>query len=73
MSAEISGYIIANRHWDAVTQLEMGKGTFGKTAADAWTLHLQSHQRISQDRPIFIQRWSDRGYGPVRATLRIDA
>lgn len=59
------GYIIANREWPLQIQLEMGMSSFGRTAAEAWRRHIRMGDKEEIDFPIFVQRWSDKGYGPV--------
>lgn len=59
------GYIIANREWPLQIQLEMGMSSFGRTAGEAWRRHIRMGDKEELDFPIFVQRWSDKGYGPV--------
>jgi len=65
-----SGYIIANRKWSLQVQLEMGAHTFGRTAVEAWQRHIHMGGHSRSDFSIFVQRWSDKGYGPVAVEVR---
>lgn len=64
------GYIIVNRDWMPYIQLQMGMGTFGRTAGEAWRRHIPMEGKDQLDFPIFVQRWSDRGYLPMRVEVR---
>lgn len=66
----LTGYIIANRGLDIETQLAMGIGSFGRSAGEAWRKHIRMDGRAELDFPIFVQRWSDKGYGPVRVEIK---
>jgi hypothetical protein len=68
--ARHTGYIIACREWPLQIQLEMGMSSFGRTAGEAWRRHVRMADREEIDFPIFVQRWSDKGYGPVRVEIR---
>lgn len=68
----LTGYIIANREWEPETKLAMGGRTFGRTTMEAWMRHLSPAQSMHQDRSIYIQRWSEKGYGPHRVTLTLE-
>lgn len=59
------GFIIANREWPLQIQLEMGMSSFGRTAGEAWRRHIRMGDKEEIDFPILVQRWSDKGYGPV--------
>jgi hypothetical protein len=64
------GYIIACRAWSPQAQLEMGMSSFGRTTGEAWQRHIRMDGRSRRDFPIFVQRWSDKGYGPVAVEIR---
>lgn len=64
------GFIIANRGWSEQIQLEMGMSSFGRTAADAWRRHVGHEKAASRDFPMYVQRWSDKGYGPLAVEIR---
>lgn len=68
--AQHHGYIIANREWPLQIQLEMGMSSFGRTAGEAWRRHIRMGDKEEIDFPIFVQRWSDKGYGPVAVEIR---
>ncbi|ODT30709.1 MAG: hypothetical protein ABS35_06285 [Kaistia sp. SCN 65-12] len=68
--AKHHGYIIANREWPLQIQLEMGMSSFGRTPGDAWRRHIRMENKEKIDFPIFVQRWSDKGYGPVAVEIR---
>lgn len=65
------GYIIACREHAPNIQLDMGMSSFGRTAAEAWRRHIRMDGRDQLDFPIYVQRWSDKGYGPVRVRVEI--
>lgn len=69
VETRLDGFIIANRAWNAQAQLEMGMSSFGLTTAEAWRRHLGPDRGERQDFPIYVQRWSDRGYGPVAVSV----
>lgn len=71
METRLNGFIIANRAWNAQTQLEMGMSSFGLTTAEAWRRHLGPERGERLDFPIHVQRWSDRGYGPVAVSVSV--
>jgi len=64
------GYIIANREWPLQIQIEMGMSSFGRTAGEAWRRHVRMADKEEIDFPIFVQRWSNKGYGPVHVEVR---
>lgn len=68
VETRVDGFIIVNRGWDALTQLQMGMSSFGRTPAEAWRRHVGHEKATSQDFPIYVQRWSDKGYGPIAVT-----
>jgi hypothetical protein len=70
MNAIHYGYIISNREWPAQIQLEMSMSSFGRTPGDAWRRHILMEGRDKLDFPIYVQRWSDKGYGPVAVVVR---
>lgn len=67
----LTGYIIANRRLDIETQLAMGIRSFGRSAGEAWRRHIRMDGRAELDFPIFVQRWSDKGYGPVAVVVQV--
>jgi hypothetical protein len=66
----IEGYIISNRDWTRQVQLEMGISSFGKTAAQAWRRHINKPDD-KLNFPIYVQRWSDMGYIPIKVKVEI--
>ena len=68
--AEHHGYIIANREWPLQIPREMGMSSFGRTAGEAWRRHIRMGDKEEIDFPILVQRWSDKGYGPVAVEIR---
>lgn len=68
-----SGYIIANRGWPDDVKLGMGAHTFGASAVVAWLRHIGPTDNYGPDFSVLVQRWSDRGYGPHKATLTLEA
>ncbi|TPM58944.1 hypothetical protein FJ959_08695 [Mesorhizobium sp. B2-2-4] len=69
----IDGYIIANRQWSPDSILRMGKHTFGMTAGEAWRRHVGGIISESGDFSVYVQRWSDKGFGPHKVTLTLAA
>ena len=67
----ISGFIIAHRDLTGHQRLEMGKSTFGATAAEAWSRHMRIPDATGPDATAIRQAWSDRGYGPHRVTMML--
>lgn len=64
------GYIIVNREWPLHIQLEMGMSSFGRTAGEAWRRHIHMGDKDRLDFSIYVQRWSDKGYGPIPVEIR---
>lgn len=69
---KIGGYIIAQMDWSDSIKLEMGSSTFASSPAEAWNKRIGLDRATSIDRPVIIQRWSDRGWKPFKVTLELD-
>ena len=67
----ITGYIISYRGWNEQTQLDMGMSSFAWSAAEAWRRHIGYDKARTLDFPILVQRWSDKGFGPIRVNASI--
>lgn len=65
---KINGFVIMI---DAGSPM-LASDTFAHTAHEAWSRKIGAMQAVSPDRPIIIQRWHDRGYRPVKATMEIE-
>ncbi len=70
---ELHGFIIAASDWPDDIKLQMGKGSLGTTAAEAWRRHIgPSHAGDNREFSTRVQRWSDMGYKPYRVVLAFD-
>jgi hypothetical protein len=64
----IEGYMIVNRDWTDSVQLEMGLSSLARTPVSAWRRHVNIPD-YRQDFSILVQRWSDKGYGPIKVKV----